>query len=62
MFKLSSRVSGGVGFDGVDIIKRADQTVDAIGNVNCADGSGVTPRVRLSSGLPSCYQVGRVIS
>lgn len=32
MFKLSSR-AGSVSFDGAQIIQRADQTVDVIGNV-----------------------------
>lgn len=61
MFELSSR-AGSVSFDSLQIIKSADQTVDVIGNLNVADGSGVCPRVCLSSGLSGCLQVRRVIS
>lgn len=62
MFKLSSRAAGSVNCDSIQIIKSADQTVNVIGNVNGADGSDICPRVCLSSGLSSCYQVRRVMS
>lgn len=62
MFKLSSRAAGSVNCDSIQIINSADQTVNVIGNVNGADGSGICLRVCLSSGLSSCYQVRRVIS